>query len=34
MIARRPKVTGCGGNTRLCWRKSNYYGWLGCYVPY
>jgi hypothetical protein len=31
---REAKVTGCGGNTRLCWRKSIYYGWLGCYVPY
>jgi hypothetical protein len=31
------KVTGCGGNTRLCWRTTSRYGapsWLGCYVPY
>ncbi len=31
------KVTGCGGNTRLCWRTTTRYGalsWLGCYVPY
>jgi len=31
---REAKVTGCGGNTRLCWRKGIGYAWRGCYVPY
>jgi hypothetical protein len=31
---REAKVSGCGGNTRLCWRKGVGYAWRGCYVPY